>query len=387
LQRQLLSWIPELRAESRLSRGWPSGVSPLHGTQLYITIWRDTCVTQTLPDQEALDSPRRAPHTSQLPLHRYKLKLFTRGQHLKPILLTSIPPSLRGTKFSTGSPGSMQHYAIASWKSAGLRVVSMHSPTELLRCPHHAGNLKQNGIEVLEVPSTIGGYPDYLPNLQQGCLNLLSKYQGATIAITNADIIFSEPNHTRSLLENICDGSFVVSNRLDINEFPAKNSIGIPNRNGFDFFASSSTALENAIKFLPSVLTFGLPWWDLYFPLAMLAAGAKVRLDDPRFYLHPTHQEGWTGDYWFKIGAIADREFLDYSPRFPPNSYIYNWPLKRKHAVKIKFFSPKFFHRLRCQTKSLIKKRRILPLYLSDIYDLTLDITLKSNAGPNGNNR
>lgn len=304
---------------------------------------------------------------------------------MTPILLTSIPPALRGIAFSQSSGGSLQEVAITSWAAAGLKVVSMHTSSELNRHPDHMTALRRHGIEILEVKSTRGQYPDYLPNFMSGCVSLLARHPGRDVVVTNADIVFSDPRHISNLLSSLRDNNFILSHRLDIETMSGPHLAGSPYCDGFDFFAASFAVLERSIDFLPSVLTFGLPWWDLYLPLAMVAAGAMPTLDCPNYYLHLLHNERWSADYWYQIGSEADAEFLRLCKQRVLGTQALNWPLQRRIATNVNLFSPKFFYRLKIRLRDFVVNRKLRPLYLIDLTNAIFDLILTSNIGTNPN--
>jgi len=304
---------------------------------------------------------------------------------LIPVLLTSIPPALRGIAFSESGIGSLQQVAISSWAAAGLKIVSMHTSSELGRHPDHMIALRKYGIEILEVPPTRGRYPDYLPNFMSGCMGLLSRHPGKAVVVTNADIVFSDPRHINNLLSSLGDNNFVLSHRFDIEAISGPPLAGVPYCYGFDFFAASSTVLERSMNFLPSILTFGLPWWDLYLPLAMVAAGAKPVLDCPNYYLHLLHHERWSVDYWYQIGSNADAEFLRLSAKSTVDTQVFDWSLQRRLAIGIQFFSPKFFYKVKVRARDLIVNRKLRPLHLNDLANAIIDLILANSIGINPN--
>ncbi len=288
---------------------------------------------------------------------------------------------MRGQPFSGLTNDTTQQAAILSWRQAGLNIISVHTHQELLRYPAHLPNLESCDIEVLQVSQTLGSFPECLPNLRHTCQLVAKLNPEATFCFTNADIIFSNPFHVRSTIDSLDDDVFLIANRLDTADLGRRPQEGVPYRDGFDFFVTSASLLSRAIRFLPDVLTFGLPWWDLYFPLAHLAVGASLIVDSPHFYWHELHDERWGNEFWGKIGMAADAEFLQLISQYQASIPVNHWPSIREKAIAYKWVSRTTLSRAKRRLRSLIIDRALFPPYLSEIAEALMTKLLLAPAG------
>ena len=83
------------------------------------------------------------------------------------IILTSIPPKLRGEQFSLASHSSLQLKIIQSWRNISKKIVSFNTIEELKRNNGHYSQLLRNDIDVLIVPSSSIADFTYLPSVRE----------------------------------------------------------------------------------------------------------------------------------------------------------------------------------------------------------------------------
>ena len=284
------------------------------------------------------------------------------------LLVSSIPPQLRGQPLDSAHTTSLQQRVFASWRQAGCSLLSLHTAAELTARPGHAEQLYQAGVAVLELQQREA---EPLPNLRASLTALSRAHPQALIALTNADILFAPSSALPQALEGLQPHQALVGRRSNV-EAAADGSVapsGPRDPHGFDFFAFHAEALQRALPLIPEGLVFGRPWWDLFLPLALLAAGLELREPGPNLFLHPIHEERWSGEQWLRFGQQADDRFMQLLAQQACHDFASRWSLQRRRAIRRWPGFTVLRHRFREQRRALLRERRLLPLYLSDVSD------------------
>lgn len=284
------------------------------------------------------------------------------------ILASSIPPRLRGAPLDPTAKDSLQLRTLNSWRQAGFVPISIHTRAELAAQPCHAAMLERSGVAVLEVRQ-----PDALPlpNLLASLEALVAAHPFALLAITNADILFAPGSALTQALKNLEPHQALVSRRTNVAADADASATPTGSRDvyGFDFFALHASSLRRALPLIPEGLVFGRPWWGLFLPLALLAAGLELRDPGAHLFLHPHHQERWSADHWLRFGQQADRRFLQLLCQQSCPAFAHRWRRQRRRAIRRWPGLTVLRHRLREQRRALLRQGRLLPLYLSDVSD------------------
>lgn len=281
-------------------------------------------------------------------------------------LASSIPPQIRGEIFCPQDQQSFQLRVINSWRGEGFTPISLHTNTELAAQSSLAAQLDQADVTVLEVPDV---NQDILPNLRASLTALTQAYPHALIALTNADILFARSSSLPHTLKALHPQQALVGRRNNVELTPDGkiSPCGQEDIYGFDFFAFHAKALQRALPLIPENLVFGRPWWDLFLPMALLAAGVDLHDPGANLFLHPIHQERWSGEQWLRFGQQADTRFLQLLDQQGCNSFASRWSRMRRHAIGRWPGLTVLRHRFREQRRALLRERRLLPLYLSDV--------------------
>lgn len=232
-----------------------------------------------------------------------------------PYLLVSIPPALRGARYTYDDEQSLQNHAIQSWKDSGFLPVSVNTSAELNRFPDHAQQLAHADVTVLSVESPATLYPDYLPPLKASLIKATEAFPDSTVAITNADIIFTGNILQDPAWKYLNKSTFLVAHRTDVDALPnhalstTNDNDSRPNpsiyRSGIDVVIANAECFRSSLSFLSADLTFGLPWWDLYLPLALMACNLELHHLNPDQFLHLRHTDRWDESWWNLIGKKA----------------------------------------------------------------------------------
>jgi hypothetical protein len=228
------------------------------------------------------------------------------------LLFTSIPPRLEGIRFEPGRPESPQAVTIRSWIAAGFQPVSINVEREVAGRPWFERALGEHGVESVVLPDDPGGhdqgplcpFSDFLRAIRDRAAD-------APAVIINADVrLAADPDRPLAKLVNeLAVGEQAVAQRTDL----AARVDGSPrqtvHRHGFDFLAFRGSWVERIQDFLVPALAFGLPWWDHYLPLALIACGCRTKLVHPDWCLHQAHVGGWSWRQYCRVGRLAMRHF------------------------------------------------------------------------------
>jgi hypothetical protein len=292
-------------------------------------------------------------------------------------LLVSIPPSLRGEVFADRPDSSLQHCMIRSWCEAGFKPISLNTPAELEANPSHQSALAAAGVELLAVPSTGVGFPDYLPNLVAALRLVVDRFPGEVIAITNADIHITLQESVVGHLGNLESNSFLLSHRTDVNDkalfdLPIERRHGSENSYlpGIDFVAARVETFKSALPFLGDELTIGLPWWDLLLPIALFATGATKHHLSSLQFLHLEHSDRWEVDWLYRIGTTATRHLNASIQSFRSPALAFVWSLAYQKLVS-PLQSPKVMRSRMAMRLEYLRQGSSYPVYVYDILRMT----------------
>jgi hypothetical protein len=200
------------------------------------------------------------------------------------LLFTSIKPP------ATEDELSYLRDCLNSWRAAGFEPVAVNGPSEIkaLRC--------------LDLPVEFGPLPlDGKPRI--GAILDAIRNSGAPFAgIINSDCrMIGYPNVATTLLAAL-DDSLILGWRMDV----GSDSPPAPMHGGFDaFFFDTSILPDDDAGF-----SIGEPWWDLWFPLAARAAGARLETLGVPLLTHHRHPMNW-GDRQYQYGGERLLAFLD----------------------------------------------------------------------------
>ncbi|MCK1737100.1 hypothetical protein IVA79_24780 [Bradyrhizobium sp. 138] len=207
-------------------------------------------------------------------------------------MITSLPPTMKrmvaGRDFGT----VYQRACIESWISAGFRIVSINSATEIEQ-------LKPLAYPVSFVLSSnvrpgIGEFLDYA-----------GRCHDDLVAIINADCFFlGYPSFVSGVRKGARRGLVMVE-RVNIDPISL-----LPTGQtclGFDaFFFAPSMARAATI---PRDLTVGQPWWDYWLPAAFAVENIELLRPQSPLVFHLDHEQGWSQDRWLKTGRTFLQSF------------------------------------------------------------------------------
>lgn len=277
-------------------------------------------------------------------------------------LLVSIPPWLRGRRYASADKSSLQNRVIRSWITTGFIPLSVNTRAELQEHPLHAQELAQAGVRVLPVAAPPKPYPDYLPNLLDSLQVCIDTFPDSLIAITNADIYIticqSEissllQNHRSCILAHRWEVDTVEHDKSHPSEQPLVSLHPSTNVYGIDFVAAKASSFRDSIPFLSKEMAFGLPWWDLYVPLALAASNHQILHIDPSRFLHQRHEDRWDSFWWNKIGKHATRHFYATIKRLQAPPTMRMWINTYKELYSPHQTIRTAFYLLKCRAKAI----------------------------------
>jgi hypothetical protein len=280
-------------------------------------------------------------------------------------IVSSIPPELRGSKLEELNPQSLQLHVLKSWEQLTERIYSVHTAHELVSNPNHSSVLSSLGCSTLVINKISSIHKPHLPSISDILLAASQANLSGILVITNSDIIFSDAREICSFINSIKSNQLGLSRRVNVNSLEDFTACGNDNA-GFDFFAFHSDKLDSLVSLCPDILQFGVPWWDLYFPLVCIAAGlSPVQPRNHSRFLHINHQDRWDSETWYRTGFIAYEQFMQILEKNDNSNMLQTLADARHAAARAKFASIHIFLRhIRCQGQNLLHNKSFKPLYL-----------------------
>lgn len=287
------------------------------------------------------------------------------------LLATSIPPLLRGQPLDPAQPQALQQRVLQSWQQAGVMLVSLHTTAELSGLPQHQERLHQLGVAVQPVLPPPCASNEPLPNLRAALTALASHNPDALIGLTNADILLADPGRLNRALAALQPDQFLLTRRTNVADPDAPpGSHAQIDCHGFDLFVFHAATLTAALPLIPENLAFGRPWWDLFLPLALMAAGARPVHPGSDLIFHPIHSERWDVHQWHSFGLQADQRFLQLLRQQGCSAFLADWKRRRLGAFLRWKGRAVHQHRLLEHLQALRSGRSMDPLHLHDVSDL-----------------
>jgi hypothetical protein len=176
-----------------------------------------------------------------------------------------------------------QKACINSWKEAGFRIVS-------LNCDSEISELKQRGTGVEFVSN--GGQSER--SKIGGLLSLIAESGDRVAAIINADCLLIHYGDFIETMSRLARDSIVLFERLNLD--PATLRPTGAHCCGFDgFFFDTRFIVDLESSDLWSI---GDPFWDYWFPLSLIYAGARLKMPDAPSLIHVNHELSWRQETW-----------------------------------------------------------------------------------------
>ena len=199
------------------------------------------------------------------------------------VVLTSLSPS--------PAAAERQRTCLATWRKAGLEVVSLNPPEETL-------HVKGYGVHVQQVVRTgFATYGRHVVPINEFVSWVDDAKEPALLL--NADI---ELRMTRGQVQHLAElaaaGMPMVAR---VNHDPGMANARVEPA-GFDGFVVSP---RHCHLYAESFLSLGQPWWDYWVPWMALKAGEGLLLPREPVAFHLRHQGGWGWPTW----TLGAREF------------------------------------------------------------------------------
>jgi hypothetical protein len=202
-------------------------------------------------------------------------------------VITSIAPQIVRTVRGNDAGGpAYQAECIQCWAKAGFDVISLNSADEAAAV---AAAYPQATVVVAErdARAQCGRPLVYINDLITG-LNARGYRVGGII---NADIFTMRDRAYFDRLIALCDRGAVYGMRIDVSDLAADAQAELYDA-GYDYFFFD-VAMAQAVPRADYVL--GMPWWDLWFPVALTWAGLRLhRIFSPTGF-HLKHPEATGG--------------------------------------------------------------------------------------------
>jgi hypothetical protein len=224
-------------------------------------------------------------------------------------LYVSIPARVRGELFDPRIAESEQVRIIRSWRAAGFAPVSINTAAEHAANPGLRAALAEVDVETVVLQDRHHGV---LCPINRFLEAIAAHASAGPVAITNADIFLADAESLAASVRSLTPSQFLLGQRMDVTGLPehggaAASEGGAVNFHGFDFFASDTVSITSCLPFLGGNLSLGQPFWDHFFPLALMATGANPRLVDPASIRHAIHPLGWSARAYCDLGLSGAR--------------------------------------------------------------------------------
>jgi hypothetical protein len=164
---------------------------------------------------------------------------------------------------------------VSSWKTAGFDVVAINGPNE------------REAISRLSLPIELHRLPhDGKPRIGE-ILAAIRERSCPFAGIINSDCkLIGYPDLAASLCAGL-DGAAALAWRLEVNGNAGSAILPLPS--GYDaFFFDAHVIPDDDLCFY-----IGDPWWDVWFPLALAANGAKIAALSVPLMTHRVHVQNW----------------------------------------------------------------------------------------------
>jgi hypothetical protein len=282
------------------------------------------------------------------------------------IILTSIPPKLRGEQFSLASHSSLQHKIIRSWRNISKKIVSFNTIEEVKCNNEHYSQLLRNDIDVLIVPSSTIAEFTYLPSVRESLLLAAELFPNRVLAFVNADIEIANPSTLSSHIQLLETNDSLISHRCDIPFLGASADKYSPYLGGYDLFACNSNLMAAAADLLPNSLTFALPWWDLYLGAALALFSDNMFLGCKFNLTHVIHNDRWELKNWLDIGQISRKEFAT-TLKFHKSFSSFKGVSSIEALVSGRFVHSFSLNLLKRRIKTLLANKKWCPVSLHEL--------------------
>src|SRR5260370_19644204 len=171
---------------------------------------------------------------------------------------------------------------VQSWRAAGFDAVAVNGPAE-------TEALRELGLGIEFAVTAADGKP------RIGALLSAIRARSCPFAgIINSDCkIIGYPNIAGNLRAGL-EHRIALAWRLDVVDGAQPKT----DRYGFDAFFFDTSILPSD----DAGFSIGETWWDLWFPLACEACGAKIETLDVPLLIHRAHPQTWSWQHWENNG-------------------------------------------------------------------------------------
>jgi FkbM family methyltransferase len=192
------------------------------------------------------------------------------------------------------APGNIenQRAAVESWILLGFEAVSLNSREEISQLQSIYENVTFHEVK-RDARADAGRPLVYLDDLFAYLRDSGTKICG----IVNSDIRLKSDGDLISFICKQAENSIIFGSRTDVDS--PEQAAGEIYANGFDFFFFDKDLLR---QFPKSQFCLGLPWWDLWIPLAAQQKGLSVKYLESAIAYHIKHPVNYINDLWQKMG-------------------------------------------------------------------------------------
>jgi FkbM family methyltransferase len=200
--------------------------------------------------------------------------------------LTSLPPGFNRVRHHTA--------CIASWRRAGLKVISFNHPSEIVQLR------RLYDVEFVPVTNTAAAIfgRDYIPITS---MLTWAAAERRTVLLINADIELQMQPGDLQRIRLLSDGGLCYFIRCN---YDANRQQACEEPYGIDAFLLSSI---DAGLFHASFLSMGQPFWDYWLPHAFFSRDRELCAVAGPVLLHKSHPRQWSTAAWHRCALEFDR--------------------------------------------------------------------------------
>jgi hypothetical protein len=217
---------------------------------------------------------------------------------------TSIPPVLRRQQGGHDIGLAYQASCVRSWVAAGFKILSVNAPDEIEQlAPRYPE------VEFVAAKRDVSAISGRKMPLIEDLLVALSHQAQPILGIINADLCLETGSNWAGAIAPAIMATLLVGHRVDVPSWPeaagAGTVSGAPYQFGYDLFFFEKRALPAALTASAGGHRFamGLPWWDLWLPLAFGLNGYRLALLTAPMAAHLTHPANYEIAVWERMGA------------------------------------------------------------------------------------
>jgi hypothetical protein len=211
------------------------------------------------------------------------------------------------TSVVPGRDHALQTKAIASWRAAGLSVVSVNAAQEVARIQAEFPALKV--VTASRTAESIARKPlPFIGDLLRAARS--NAPDAVVVGIINADIVLRPVADLADALTAAAKEATVMLPRVDVADVSAIDAFRASGHETYSIGYDGVLMPTAAISSLPeSIFCIGMPFWDYWLPFMTLLQGQTLKTVSSPIALHAAHQTRWDQSVYVFFHALVGDVF------------------------------------------------------------------------------